>query len=275
MERRPKGAPTGTPFVVDDLTKRRRQLLQKARAFPAARNAWAWKGQIFVRLWGDRVVHVTEETEWDRLHDIAMKSPERSGLTHQHDGGQPFRFGSHRRGNNSENTPDRHVRRRATSRRRVSADSGRENVAAAARFHSDQHKHSMNTRDDSSRSCPDSPAQSDSIIPLLHDDGSPNTPSQMETGRTVSAWNDCPRENEMSQSHRGDTETQTESMPPEDSNRGSGEEGHKKETVPESSAAGQHPAETEDGEANTDRKGGDVAVGSPTSERPACPNQST
>jgi len=71
--------PKGDPFVVEDLTKQRLQLLHKARAFPGARNAWARNGSIYARLWGDRVVHITEETDWDRLHDQAMLSPEHRG----------------------------------------------------------------------------------------------------------------------------------------------------------------------------------------------------
>jgi len=265
MERRPKGAPKGTPFVVDDLTKRRRQLLQKARAFPAARNAWAWKGQIFVRLWGDRVIHVTEETEWDRLHDIAMESPERSGHTQQQDGRQPFRFGNHRRSGNMESTPDRHVQRHAVSGRRVNADSDRETAAAAARFHRGQGMHLPNTRVDRSRSSPDSPIQSDSPTLILRDDRCPKSPSSTETGRAASVWDGSPHEHKML----------TDPPPSEDGDRGSGEEGNKKEIDPGATAAGQHPAETEDGEENAARKGEDEVVGSSADEQPADPKQSS
>jgi len=92
MERR-KRMPRGAPFIVEDLTKARLQLLQKARAFPGARNAWSRGGKIFARLWGDRIVPITDDTDWDRLHDQAMLSPEyhRGDIQKLHDKGPPPR----------------------------------------------------------------------------------------------------------------------------------------------------------------------------------------
>jgi len=72
-----KRTPKGDPFIVEDLTKHRLELLRKARGFSGARNAWSRGGEIYARLWGDRVIHITDDTDWDRLHDQAMLSPER------------------------------------------------------------------------------------------------------------------------------------------------------------------------------------------------------
>ena len=76
MRGRLRNLPRGSPFVVEDLTKRRFQLLMKARNFPGARNAWSREGTIYARLWGDRIIQITEETNWEKLHDEAMLSPE-------------------------------------------------------------------------------------------------------------------------------------------------------------------------------------------------------
>ena len=57
----------GAPYVVEDLTKRRLHLLQKARSFSGIKQAWSSEGRILARLWNERVVAINEDTDWNRL----------------------------------------------------------------------------------------------------------------------------------------------------------------------------------------------------------------
>ena len=67
MQSRRRKTHADSPFVVEDLTTRRYKLLLTARSNPGITSAWSREGNIYARVWGDRVIRITEETDWSRI----------------------------------------------------------------------------------------------------------------------------------------------------------------------------------------------------------------
>jgi len=61
--------PRGAPFLVEDLTKRRYQLLAKARNLSGTKGAWSKEGKIYIRLANGRALQITEDTDWTSLQE--------------------------------------------------------------------------------------------------------------------------------------------------------------------------------------------------------------
>jgi len=74
MEHRPRGSPPGSPFVVEDLTRRRYNLMRRARLNPDVTNTWSRDGHIYARLRGDRVTRITDNTDWGKLGEQSASS---------------------------------------------------------------------------------------------------------------------------------------------------------------------------------------------------------